>query len=249
MLFIALLLCGAMSWSQDAFAKAESLYNLKKYEQAKPIFKSLLLENQNDATILRRLGDIEARAKRYETAFPYYKKLINLDNSNADYHFLYGGTLGLHAKNISKFDALGHLDDIKFHLKKAASLDPNHIEVRWALVQLYCELPGIVGGSYKTSRKYADQLTGISPVDGQLAHGFIAEHDKEYRDAEKYYKKAIEIGGSITTYKKLASLYENKTKEYLKALVILQEAYASHKEESILEDITRLKIDHDLIGD
>ncbi|GAK75276.1 TPR repeat precursor [Nonlabens ulvanivorans] len=70
-----------------------------------------------------------------------------------------------------------------------------------ALVQLYCELPGIVGGSLRTSRKYADELLKISPVDGHLAQGYIEEYDKEYRAAEKCYKKAIEIGGSLTTYK------------------------------------------------
>ncbi len=247
--FIILLLCSAMGWSQDAFAKAESLFNSEQYEAAKPIYKSLLQDNKKDPIILRRLGDIESHAQRYKKAFPYYKELLELDSTNADYHFLYGGTLGLHAKESSKLEALGYLDDIKFHLKKAASLDPNHVEARWALVQLYCELPGIVGGSLRTSRKYADELLKISPVDGHLAQGYIEEYDKEYRAAEKCYKKAIEIGGSLTTYKKLASLYEKKTKEYLKALITLQDAYAAHKESSLLEEISRLKKDHDLVGD
>ncbi|WP_438962441.1 tetratricopeptide repeat protein [Nonlabens sp.] len=248
-LFILIALCSAMGYGQDAFAKAESLYKIKKYEEAKPLFKALLQENQKDPKILRRLGDIESYAKRYKTAFPYYKMLLDLDQSNADAHFLYGGTLGLHAKNVSKLDALGYLDDIKHHLKEAANLDANHIETRWALVQLYCELPAIVGGSYKSSRQYADQLQKISPVDGYLAHGFIAEHDKEYRDAEKFYKKAIEVGGSLTTYRKLISLYEHKTREYLKALVLLQEAYATHKDPSLLEEIGMLKENYDLVGD
>ncbi len=249
MLFIIILLCSAMGLSQDAFAEAESLFNLKKYEEAKPIFKSLLLENTTDQTLLRRLGDIESYGERYKTAIPYYKKLVELDNLNADYHFLYGGTLGLHAKEISKMSALGIIDDVKYHLKKAAALDPNHIETRWALVQLYCELPGIIGGSIKMSHKYANELKEISPVDGYLAQGYIEEYDKEYRAAEKCYKKAIEIGGSLTTYKKLASLYEKRTEEYLKALITLQDAYVVHKDSSLLEEISRLKKDHDLAGD
>nr|WP_202963603.1 hypothetical protein [Nonlabens ulvanivorans] len=36
MFFIILLLCSAMGWSQDAFAKAESLFNSEQYEAAKP---------------------------------------------------------------------------------------------------------------------------------------------------------------------------------------------------------------------
>ena len=248
MLFIILLLFSAMGFSQDAFAKADSLFNLDKFEEAKPLYTSLLLENKKDPILLRRLGDIEALAGKYKNAFKYYKKLLELDESNADYHYLYGGALGLYAKKASKLDALGYLDNIKFHLKQAAILDANHIDSRWALTQLYCELPGIIGGSYKKSRKYANELLEISPVDGYLALGYIEEYCKEYRDAEKHYKKAIEIGGSLTTYRKLASLYENKTKEYLKALITLQDAYTVHKDSSLLEEISRIKIDHDLVG-
>ena len=246
---ILTLLIGAMCCGQDAFAKAESLFTAKDYPAAKVQFEALMKQGYQNETVLRRLGDIEALANRYENASNYYEKLLQLDPKNADYHFLYGGTLGLYAQQISKLDALSYIDDIKSHLKSAANLDPSHIEARWALVQFYCELPGILGGSLRTSRQYADELLEISPVDGYLAHGFIAEYDEEYKDAEAHYKKAVLTGGSMTTYKKLADLYEKKTKEYLKALVIYQEAYSKLKDDTILDEIARIKTEHDLVGD
>ncbi|GAK92940.1 TPR repeat precursor [Nonlabens ulvanivorans] len=118
MFFIILLLCSAMGWSQDAFAKAELLFNSEQYEAAKPIYKSLLQDNSKDAVILRRLGDIESYAKRYEKAYPYYKKLLDLDSTNADYHFLYGGTLGLHAKESSNLRRWVTWTILNFILKK-----------------------------------------------------------------------------------------------------------------------------------
>lgn len=241
--------CSFFVFGQNGFVLAEDLFSQKKYEQAKTQYQSLLKKGFQNQIIYRRLGDIEALQKRYKAASGYYQKLLTYNSQNADYHFLYGGTLALHAQQTSKLDALGYIDDIKSHLKKAVQLDVTHVEARWAMVQLYCELPGILGGSFKTSRLYANQLLELSPVDGYLALGYIAEYEKEYEKAIAYYKKAVLTGGSITTYQKLASLYENKTNEYLKAIVVLQEAYSIYQTEELLDEINRIKWQYDLLGD
>ena len=137
---------------------------------------------------------------------------MEADDKSAEYHYKYGGALGLKAQKLSKIKALGYLGDIKYHLNKAAELDKNHIDVRWALVELYVVLPGIVGGSEKKALMYANQLQKISDVDGYLAKGYVAEYNDKPELAEKHYRKAIEIGGSIHTYEKLSELYEKNNK-------------------------------------
>ena len=170
----------------------------------------------------------------------FTKSYFRLDNNNADYHFYYGGAMGMWAKNASKFKALGLLDDVKLHLKKAAELDPKHVESRWALVQLYTELPGIIGGSLSTARSYAGQLKKISPVDGYLALGYVDEYDKEYSDAEVAYKNAIKVGGSPLTYLKLASLYADKMDRKADAKALLKKGYEIHKDSQILVELKKL---------
>ena len=89
-------------------------------------------------------------------------------------------------------DLLAHPErfggDVKDAFLKAAELDPNHIDTRWALVELYIQLPGIIGGSKSKSFKYANELEALSKVDGYLAKGYIYEYDNEPENAEKYYK-------------------------------------------------------------
>lgn len=70
-------------------------------------------------------------------------------------------------------------------------------------------MPGIFGGSENRATDYAKELGEISPVDCYLANGYIAEYSDRSKDAERYYTKAIEVGGSPHTYDKLSSLYEN----------------------------------------
>ena len=238
-ILLAIFVCYSAS-GQSAFAKAEQLYKQGNYKAALPAFKDLLQSDPNDAKLLRYTGQSYAKLEKFEDATAIYKRLLATDNSNADYHFYYGGTMGLWAKNASKFKALGLLDDVKFHLKKAAELDNKQIETRWALVQLYCELPGIIGGSISTAKSYADQLQKISPVDGYLATGFIEEYDKEYSNAEAAYKQAIKVGGSPLTYLKLASLYSDKMNREEEAKKILQKGYEIHKDSKLLSELKKL---------
>lgn len=204
------------------FEKAELLFKQAKYDQAKVAFENYLKENSNHLKTLEYLGDIEGIYKSWDKAMFYYGKLIKLKPSEADYHYKYGGCLGMKAKESNKFKALGMIGDVKASFEKAIALDPNHIEARWALIELYLQLPGIVGGSEKKAQRYADELLKISPVDGYLAQGRIAEYFDRYKEAEKFYLKAIAVGGSKTTYQKLANLYKNKMKQPEKAKELLE---------------------------
>ncbi|MEZ4858254.1 MAG: tetratricopeptide repeat protein [Flavobacteriaceae bacterium] len=195
--------------SQNTFEQAETYFKKEQFNKAKPLFQNYLKEYPNHLKSIEYLGDIAGHAKDWDTAMGYYKTLLESDNNNANYHFKYGGAMGMKALEISRIRALGYIGDIKDHFEKAAKLDPQHIEVRWALVEFYIQLPGIIGGSEKKAIKYANELGKISPVDGYLANGYIAEYSNRPKDAEAFYKKAIEVGGSPHTYEKLTNLYEN----------------------------------------
>ena len=206
---------------QTAFEKGERYYNSEKYELAKLQLEIFIQQNPNDLKTLEYLGDIQCQFKQWEKAVPYYLKLTKLKPSEANYFYKYGGALGMQAKESNKFKALSLIDDVKSAFEKAIALSPNHIGARWALLEIYIQLPGIVGGSEKKAFKYANELLIISPVDGYLAKGHIEEYFNRYIQAEKNYKKAIEIGNSITTYKKLAHLYQYKMKQPEKAKQLL----------------------------
>ena len=211
-----------MIFSQTNFERAEKLFHQDKYAQAKPVFESILSENPNHLKTLEYLGDIEGVNKSWDKAMSYYGKLKSLNPSNANYHYKYGGCLGMKAKESNKFKALGMIDDIKGSFEKAIQLNPNHIEARWALIELYLQLPGIVGGSERKADKYASELLKISPVDGYLAKGHIAEYFNRFKEAEKQYNKAIAVSGSKTSYQKLADLYKNKMNQPQKAKTVLE---------------------------
>jgi tetratricopeptide (TPR) repeat protein len=204
--------------SQSLFEKAEKLFKDKKYTEAKGLFESYLKSAPQHQKTIEYLGDIAGSSKKWDEAIEYYKKLKISNPNSANYWFKYGGAMGMKAKSANKFKALGMIDEIENAFLKAATLDKKHIETRWALVMLYIELPGIVGGSEKKATKYAEELLAISKVDGYLAKGYIDVYYKRYKAAEVHLLKAHQIGKSATTYAKLYDLYLNKLKDKAKAL-------------------------------
>lgn len=201
--------------AQTDFQNAENYFIKEQFSKAKPLFEQYLKSNPDDKKTREYLGDIAGYKKDWDTAIDYYESLVEDDDTSANYHFKYGGAMGMKALSINRLRAATYIGDIKSEFETAARLDPNHIDVRWALVEFYIQLPGIIGGSESKAIKYANELAKISPVDGYLANGYVAEYGDRPNDAERFYKKAIEVGGSPTTYEKLTTHYEknNKPKE------------------------------------
>jgi tetratricopeptide (TPR) repeat protein len=211
-----LLLFPLMIWSQSDYGKAEKLFETGKYDQARPVFESFLKENPNHLKTLEYLGDIAGHNKSWDKAIVYYKKLKQLKPSEANYYYKYGGVLGMKAKESNKFKALGMIGEVKESFEKAIELNPKHIEARWALVMIYIQLPGFVGGSETKAITYSNELLKLSPVDGYLSRGQIDEHFKRYAAAEQQYKKAIAAGSTKVGAQMLDNLHKNKMNKSVK---------------------------------
>lgn len=208
----------------EDYNKGLLLFKQKKYSEAKPFFLNVIKSNPNNIEVIEFLGDIYGFEKDWDKAMFYYEKLIAHNGNNANYQYKIGGAKGMKAKDVSKFKAISMITDIEAHFLKASKLDKTHIDVRWALVTFYLEVPGILGGSEKKAQKFAQELFLLSKVDGYLSQGFIAEYFKRFKEAEKFYLQAHQIGNSNTTYSKLLYLYKNKLKDNHKAEK-LQQSY------------------------
>ena len=185
--------------------------------EAKQMFQDYLKSHPNHSKSIEYIGDIAGYQKQWNEAIEYYQKLKISFPKNANYWYKYGGALGMKAKESNKFKALGMIDEIEESFLMAAKLESKHVETRFALVMLYLELPGIIGGSEKKAQKYADELMRISSVQGFVAQGYIDAYFKRFVKAELNYKKAFEIEPSKITFEKLYDLYLNKLKDKSKA--------------------------------
>jgi len=216
-LLLLFLLTPILIWSQTNFEKGEKLIHAKKYDEAQVLFEGILKTKPSDIKTLEYLGDIAAHQKSWAKGAEYYKKLKELKPTEADYFYKYGGCLAMRAMEVNKLKAFGMVGDMKEAFEQAIVLNPKHIPARWALIEIYLQLPGILGGSESKALSYSNELAQISPVDGYLSKGRIDEYFNRYVSAEKNYLKANEIGKSKVTFQKLYNLYLNKLKDPKKA--------------------------------
>ncbi|MBF4517701.1 hypothetical protein IRZ71_15150 [Flavobacterium sp. ANB] len=216
-LLLLFLVAPILVWSQTNFEKGEKLFQAKKYNEAQVILEGVLKTKPSDIKTLTYLGEIAAYQKSWVKGAQYYKKLKELKPTEADYFYKYGGCLAMRAVEVNKIKAFGMVDDMKEAFEKAIELNPKHIPARWALIELYLHLPGLLGGSESKAISYSNELAVLSPVDGYMSKGRIDEYFERYPAAEKNYIKANEIGKSKVTFQKLYNLYLNKLKDPKKA--------------------------------
>ena len=177
------------SLAQQSFENAENLLKTGEIEKAKNIF----LKYEDNLEAQEYLGDIANFQKEWDEAIDYYEELVDENPDNAMYNFKLGGAMGMKAYYGSKFQAALLINDVKKYLKKAAELDPEHKEARRALVELYMQLPGIIGGSKTIAESYASDLDRINMIDALLADAYIYKI-QEYRDlAKNKYEEAIRL--------------------------------------------------------
>lgn len=205
------------------FSEADSLFQNKEYLNAENGLVSILKESPNNKKSLQLLGETYAAQEKWDEAVFVFQKLVELEPRNPEYHYKYGGAMGMQAVRNNAIAAFFMIDDVRDEFLTTIKLDENHIDAHWALVVFYTELPGIIGGSYKKAFSYSNELETISLVDHYLSKGYIYEHKEEAELAEENYLKAVEVGGSLTCFQKLTDLYENEG-EHQKAINTIENA-------------------------
>ncbi|MFI2741233.1 tetratricopeptide repeat protein [Zhouia sp. PK063] len=194
MVFLFLVL-SQLVLAQHKITELDSLIQQKSYALAENKALHFLHENSTES-LRERLGDIYSLQAKWQDAANCYEKLSEEHPKNAMYHFKYGGVLGMMAVQ-NKLKSIGLIGDIKKEFTTAAILDKTNIGSRWALVELYVQLPGIFGGSYKKATLYADELLQISKVEGLLAKGYIAKAKGDEKAENYFQQKALGFIGLV----------------------------------------------------
>ena len=199
---------------QDFYLQGLELYEAKQYQKAQRQFLKNLAVHPKHLPTVEYLGDIAVYYEDYDQAILYYKKLLDARHTNGNYHFKYGGAIGLKALHSPKYKALFMIDDIKEHFTEAVKLDTTHIEGHWGLVELYINLPGIIGGSTDKATMYANRLYQLSEVDGLLAKAYIERKESNPEEAKRQYIEAARIGMLLHSYTSTVSGLEVSESRY-----------------------------------
>src|SRR5262249_13053319 len=120
------------------------------------------------------------------------QKSIDLENRNADYHFLKARILGETAENSGLFKQVLYGSRFKDEAETVLALDPKHVDARFALMLFYLKAPSAMGGK-KKALAFAEEIGKIDPFEGYMARARLAEEEHDTASIEGFYLKALSV--------------------------------------------------------
>lgn len=131
-----------------------------------------------------------------------------MNDASADCHAWLGNALGSTAQRTNKLKLPFLAKRIKKEFDRTVELDPTNLDGRMGQLQYYMQAPGMFGGSMTKAREQAAEIEKFNTFRGALAYGQLADHEKNAKDAETAYQRAIAVAAdSSAGYYGLLSVY------------------------------------------
>ena len=100
--FIFFLLIPVLTFGQASLNDAKKLINKKEFKKAEQLLSEYMKTNTSDLEAIELYGDAYGHQKKWDEAIVQYKKLVEGKPNDANFHYKYGGALGMKALSVSK---------------------------------------------------------------------------------------------------------------------------------------------------
>ncbi|MFL6450683.1 MAG: tetratricopeptide repeat protein [Bryobacteraceae bacterium] len=192
--------------------KAEELYRHTAYEES----LKLLDNKSSDSATNFLLGRNYFMLGDFKKSSEYLAKATAISPENGEYMDWLGRAYGRRAEMANLLSAPGFATKARNAFEAAVRLDPKNSEALSDLFDYYLNAPGFMGGGYDKAKDVADKIASIDPPEGYHVKAQLAQHRKEYGDAEQALRRAVaaaphEVGHMITLAKFLAN--QGRTRE------------------------------------
>ena len=137
--------------------------------------------------------------RAFEQSFDILSSLAEEDPENYDYQFMLGGIAGTLASEVSQVKSLPYVRAMKTAFEQAARIAPDSLTIHLVLLELYSELPWVLGGSNKKAKKALNAVQSLSTIEGFLAAGYYYRTTKKNKEALVAYLSAVNEVDVCTT--------------------------------------------------
>jgi tetratricopeptide (TPR) repeat protein len=149
--------------------------------------------NSSSAEVHNLLCRVQYAEERWDSAIRECERAAQLSPNNGEYQLWLGRAYGEKADHSSWLTAIGLAKKSRAAFERAVQLSPSNIDARADLSEYYIEAPGFLGGGTDRAVAQANTIEKLDPVTALWIRARVAEHDKRAADAERVYKKAIQV--------------------------------------------------------
>jgi len=151
-------------------------------------------ESSPEAKAAFDCGRAAHNARKTDEAVRCFERAVELDPTSSLYHLWLGHayTRQLSSAGFLRKPLIARRSGEAYNM--AVKLDPTNVDAAEARIDFFLGAPGIVGGGVDKARAEAARLATLDVYRGGMAAGRIAEHEKQWPEAERLYR------GLLTDY-------------------------------------------------
>ncbi len=180
----------AFGFAADA---APALLAAGRVDDAISTLQQEISASPNDAAAYNLLCRAYFSLSQWDRGIAACEKAVFLDPNNSLYHLWLGRIYGEKADASSFFTAAGLAKKVRNQFEMAVQLSPSSVDARTDLAEFYLEAPGI-----------------LDPAKAHWVNARIAEKKKDFTNAEREYRAAIEVShGDANAWLNLALFYKH----------------------------------------
>jgi len=168
-------------------------------------------------TVLVKQGRAALMVGDVNSAVDLLEKAVAQAPNSAEAHYWLGSAYGTKAQRGGMFAAAMLAGKTREQFEKAVALDPNYIEARFAVMQLYAIAPGFMGGDIDKAFEQAKEIKARDALLGHRAYAFIYGVQKKQELAKKEYLDALREQPNSPKAHNFYGLYLANTEKNYKA--------------------------------
>lgn len=136
-------------------------------------------------------GKAAHNAGKTDEAVSAFERAVALDPTSSVYHMWLGHayTRQLSSAGFLRKPFIARRCGEAYNM--AVKLDPASIDAAEARLEFFLNAPGIVGGGIDKARAEAARIAALDAYRGGIASGRIAEHEKQWPEAERLYRSLM----------------------------------------------------------
>jgi len=148
-------------------------------------------ESSAEAKAAFDCGRAAHNARKTDEAVTCFERAVALEPTSALYHMWLGHAYSrqLSTAGFLRKPFIGRRSGEEYNT--AVKLDPTSVDAAEARLDFFLNAPGIVGGGVDKARAEAARLATLDAYRGGMATARIAEHEKQWPEAERVYRSLM----------------------------------------------------------
>jgi tetratricopeptide (TPR) repeat protein len=176
----------------DALEAGRRAYESSDYSKAVLELQAAAAKETQNGEVQLMLTKSYLELQERDAAITSAERAVAIDPKSSVYHEWLGRAYGAKAEHSSMFSALGLARKTHREFEVAVELDEKNFPARQALIEYYCEAPGIVGGGEEKAKPEIEKLQAMDASEGHFATGICRKQKKDFAAADAEFKLALE---------------------------------------------------------